>query len=436
MGDIRANINKMVVVAISMMCCFAYAAFGANGDKDSVNADKTDIEKAAKKVVEKAVKKTVEKVSEEAVEKAAEKAMEKATEEAVEAVEKAAEKVAEKVTEEAVEKAAEKAVEKAEEKAAQKAELRAKRPEGWWEPTNVNFFVFVIDIDKIDGAAQSFTANVFVRLNWKDKRLAHAGGVKTIPLTEVWNPDVLIVNRGGITQKSLPEVVKVSADGTVTYIQRYTGPLSQPLKLSKFPFDQHDFTIQFVSPGATPQEVQFAPAPAIRDPKIIGGAMYHELSLPDWKVTEYTAEVRPYKPTEDIEVAGFVFEFTAKRYTVYYVWQVIVPLILIVMMSWGSLYIDPSNAGAQIGVATSSMLTLIAYRFMLGNLIPRLPYMTRLDYFTLGSTFLVFLTLAEVIVTTNLALREKVKIAIEVDHWCRFAFPTVFILWSVWSLFL
>ena len=331
---------------------------------------------------------------------------------------------------------AEKAVEKAEEKAAEKAEIKAKRPEEWWEPTVVNFFVFVLDIDKIDGAAQSFTANVFIRLSWKDKRLAHEGRVQTVPLTEIWNPSVFIANQGGLIQKALPEVAKVAPDGSVTYIQRYTGPLSQPLKLSQFPFDQHQFTIQFVSPGSSPEEVQFVRAPAIGDPKIIGGSMYHELSLPDWNVTEYSAHAYPYKPTPDIEVAGFVFQFTAERYATYYVWQVIVPLFLIVMMSWGAFYIDPTNAGAQIGVATSSMLTLIAYRFMLGQLIPRLPYMTRLDHFTLGGTILVFLTLAEVIVTTNLALRQREKIAIKIDIWCRFVFPAIFILWSAWSLIL
>ncbi len=362
-----------------------------------------------------------------------EKAVEKTAEEAVE---KAIEKVTEKRVEKAVEKAAEKVVEKAEAKAAEKAELKAKRPEEWWEPTKVNFFVFVLDIDKIDGAAQSFTVNVFVRLSWKDNRLAHEGSVRTVPLTEIWNPGVLIANQGGIIQRALPEVAKIAPDGSVTYIQRYTGPLSQPLKLSEFPFDQHQFTIQFVSPGLTPQEMEFTPAPAIGDPKIIGGAMYSELSLPDWNVIEYTAQAHPYKPTPDIEVAGFSFQFTAKRFALYYVWQVIVPLILIVMMSWGAFYIDPTNTGAQIGVATSSMLTLIAYRFMLGNLIPRLPYMTRLDYFTLGSTILVFLTLLEVIITTNLALREKEKIARKTDLWCRFVFPAVFILWSVWSLIL
>lgn len=392
--------KNLSLITIFLVCFPALSASGVNEDGDSIKTYSPDKENSVK-------------VTEEAVEKAVEKVAEKAVEQAVE-----------------------KAVEKVEEKAAEKAEIKAKRPEEWWEPTKVNFFVFVLDIDKIDGAAQSFTANVFIRLSWKDKRLVHEGSVQTVPLTEIWNPDVLIVNRGGIMQKSLPEVVKVAPDGSVTYLQRYTGPLSQPLKLSEFPFDQHHFTIQFVSPGSTPQEVQFVPAPAIGDPKIIGGAMYHELSLPDWKVTEYTAETHPYEPTRDIEIAGFVFEFTAKRYAIYYIWQVIVPLVLIVMMSWGAFYIDPTNAGAQIGVATSSMLTLIAYRFMLGNLIPRLPYMTKLDYFTLGSTVLVFLTLMEVVITTNLALKEKVKIARIIDRWCSFVFPVTFILWSVRSLVL
>jgi hypothetical protein len=347
---------------------------------------------------------------------------------------KTAEKAIEKVT---VEKAAEKAVEKAEKKAVEKAELKARRPDEWLGPTKIHFLVFVVDIDNIDGAGQSFTANVYIRLHWKDRRLAHEGSIRTVPLEETWNPRIIITNRGGgLVQKSLPEVVEIESDGTVTYRQRYTGPLSQPLKLSKFPFDQHDFTIQFIATGYSVNEIEFIPDSSLEGAPtpISGGGIYHELSLPDWHILKYQARTRAYEPIKDVKGAGFAFEFTAKRYATYYIWQVIVPLVLIVMMSWGAFYIDPTNAGAQIGVATSSMLTLIAYRFMLGNLIPRLPYMTRLDLFTLGGTILVFLTLAEVIITTNLALREKGKIARKVDNWCRFIFPAVFIAWSFWSL--
>ncbi len=377
------EIKKLSIIAIFLVCCGTGTVFGDNGDEGQ-----KDTEKATEKAVE-----------------------------------------------EAVEKVAEKAVEKAEAKAAEKAELKAKRPEEWWETTKIHFFVFVVDIDSIDGAGQSFTANVYVRLRWKDERLAHEGSVRTVPLEETWNPRVIIANQGGLVQKSLPEVVEIKRDGTVIYHQRYTGPLSQPLRLSEFPFDQHNFTIQFVATGYTDEEIEFLPD-SLRPGSPTGGGLYHELSLPDWSVLKYQAQTRTYEAIKGLKTAGFAFEFTAKRAALYYIWQVIIPLIFIVSMAWGAFYITPTNAGAQIGVATSSMLTLIAYRFMLGNLIPRLPYMTRLDYFLLGSTTLVFLTLIEVIITTNLALRQMEKIAIRIDHWCRFLFPVAFILWSVWSLIL
>jgi hypothetical protein len=322
------------------------------------------------------------------------------------------------------------------ERAAGKSKFKAKRPGEELGPTKVHFVVFVVDIDNIDGAGQSFTANVFIRLRWKDERMAHEGGILEVPLVEAWNPRILISNRGGIMQKSLPEAVEVESDGTVTYRQRYNGPLSQPLKLSEFPFDQHDFTIQFVAADTSLNDIEFLPDASITGMPIPGGGIYHELSLPDWNILEYKAEARAYEPVKGIKAAGFVFEFTAKRAALYYVWQIIIPLIFIVIMAWGAFYIDPTNTGAQIGVATSSMLTLIAYRFMLGGLVPRLPYMTRLDYFLLGSTTLVFLTLVEVVITTNLVLRKKEKIARKIDHWCRFIFPTAFILLSLWSLIL
>jgi hypothetical protein len=378
--------NRLSIITIFLVCCVTGITFGANGDEDSVTADHNDTEKAAEKAVEKVAEETVEK-----------------------------------------------AVKKAEEKAAEKAEIKAKRPE---ETTKIHFFVFVLDIGNIDGAGQSFTANVYVRLRWKDERLAHEGSICTMPLEETWNPRVIIVNPGGIVQKSLPEVVEILRDGTVTYHQRYTGPLSQPLELSEFPFDQHNFTIQFVATGYYSDDIEFIPDSSMAGSPTPGGGIYHELSLPDWNILKYQAQVRAYEPIKGRKTAGFAFEFTAKRAAIYYVWQVIMPLIFIVIMAWGAFYIDPTNAGAQIGIATSSMLTLIAYRFMLGNLIPRLPYMTRLDYFLMGSTTLVFLTLIEVVLTTNLALRERGKIALKIDHWCRFVFPVAFILWSYWSLIL
>jgi hypothetical protein len=180
---------------------------------------------------------------------------------------------AEDVAEKTVGKASEKAAEKLAEKAEEKAKERAHRPEEWRGPTKVHFFVLVLDIDNIDGAAQSFAANFYIRLRWKDERLAKSRtSMRQIPLEEVWNPRLLLANQQGTVRMSLPEVVEVSPDGTVIYRQRYNGTLSQPLVLSQFPLDQHRFTIQFVAAGYAAHELEFVPDVLIREEGIAGGA--------------------------------------------------------------------------------------------------------------------------------------------------------------------
>jgi len=319
----------------------------------------------------------------------------------------------------------------------QEGYIRADRPGKGSGPTPVYFYVFVLDVGNIDGPGQSFGANIFLRLHWKDERLAREDdSARTVPLAEVWNPRLIIVNQQGFVRMSLPEIVEIQPDGTVTYLQRYNGVLSQPLKLSEFPFDQHRFAITFGTAGYSPQDVQFLPDRGRKGREITGGDIHEMLSVPDWAITDYQVQSRPFEAIEGVETGGIVAKVTARRYATYYVWKVIVPLVLIVMMSWGGFWIDPTHAGAQIGVATSSILTLIAYRFMLGGLIPRLSYMTRLDYFILGSTVIVFLTFVEVIVTTGLAQGKTVNLGRRVDRWSRVVFPAILVLWSIWSLIL
>jgi hypothetical protein len=292
-----------------------------------------------------------------------------------------------------------------------------------------------LDVDDIDASEQNFAANVFIRLRWKDERLAESGSLKRfVPLKDIWHPPVIVANEQGLVRRSLPELAEVHADGSVVYRQRYVGRFSQELLLSKFPFDEHDFTIQFVFPGYAREELKLIPDTAPELPGIVGGAIAKGFSLPDWKILGFVAEERPLQIADtDIRGAGFAFSFTAERYFAYYFWQVITPLVLIVMMSWAAFWIDPSESGPQLGLAASSMLTLIAYRFLLASLLPKLPYMTRMDYFSLASTILVFLALVEVIITSALAHSNRAKQGKRVDCFSRVAFPVVFVLAGAWS---
>ena len=56
-------------------------------------------------------------------------------------------------------------------------------------------------------------------------------------------------------QQTLPELIDVSPDGTVTCRQRIIGTFSQKLNLSSFPFDHAAFQIHFVMIGLHPAEL-------------------------------------------------------------------------------------------------------------------------------------------------------------------------------------
>ena len=74
------------------------------------------------------------------------------------------------------------------------------------------------------------------------------------------------------------------------------------------------------------------------------------------------------------------------RRPMYYILKVIVPLGLIVFMSWLPRWIAPGETGTNIGICTSAFLTLVAYLFAITVLLPRVSYVTRMDSFILLST--------------------------------------------------
>lgn len=310
------------------------------------------------------------------------------------------------------------------------------RPDAASGPTDVSGAVWIVDIDSIDSSAQSFVANAFLILRWKDERLAHSGvGMRTYDAKDVWTPRIQIAGEIGLVRRTFPETVDVEPDGTVTYRQRFVGSFSQPLWLNDFPFDAHTFRLHFLAPGNSPDDIRFK-----RDsiwvhagiPK--AGGIAKDISLPDWRIEGFDTVIAPYVIVPGTATAGFALDFRAKRDTWHYIWKVILPLLLIVMMSWSVFWIDPSNAGTQIAVATTSMLTLIAYRFAIDTQVPRVPYMTKIDQFIVVGTALVFLTLAQVVLTSRLAQIGREKLAKRIDRTSRFVFPVIFIVALTLSL--
>jgi len=300
-------------------------------------------------------------------------------------------------------------------------------------PTQVSVGIWMVDISNIDSAQQTFTAEVAVVLRWKDSRLAHTGnGVVRYSLEQIWHPRAVIVNESNSVSHKFPDMVEVEPDGRVIYRQRYAGAFTQPLRLRSFPFDRQTFRLQLVAVRYRPNEVQFVPDQDWIDNGLKkAGGIAPSITLPDWTVENWNTKSLSYALAPGFEYSGYAFEFKAARDVQHYIFKVILPLVLIVIMSWAGFWIDPVNANSQISVAVTSMLTLIAYRYAVDTQVPRLPYMTRIDLFFLVSTLLVFFSLIEVLVTTILDNNQQTERAKKIDRYCRVIFPVIFTIASV-----
>jgi hypothetical protein len=232
---------------------------------------------------------------------------------------------------------------------------------------------------------------------------------------------LIIVNRQSVTF-TLPDVCEISPDGTVKYRQRMFGTFSQTLNYKDFPFDKQTFEIIISSMEYKPDEVEFITDSTKKS------VIEDNISLMDWTVLEWNNINKPYSISPDIPpVSSFTFQFVAERKGMYYVFNFIFPLVLIILMSMSVYWLDAKMASSQISIAITSMLTLIAYRFMIMGALPKISYLTRMDVFIFCSTILIFVTLLEALLTAVFAAKGKDELANKIDFHSRWVFILIYV---------
>ena len=215
--------------------------------------------------------------------------------------------------------------------------------------------------------------------------------------------------------------LEIEPDGTVTYRQRYSGEFSAPMMLRNFPFDHQNIEFHLVLPGQTSGDIRLV---VMSEPS---GRM-EALSIPDWRVGDAGIEARTLSPPgTDRQVVGAVLGVEATRSVGFYIGKAFVSVAIIVAMGWVVFWIPGQYAPPRVSVSVTAMLTLIAYRFLLGSVLPPVPYLTRMDWFLLGSTLLVFIGLVAVVA----GLRTGEDRPARLDRIMKVAYPAAFIALTV-----
>ena len=302
------------------------------------------------------------------------------------------------------------------------ADIKAnERPIQGGQPTAVAVGLRLFDVTEIEDINQTVAVDFMVTQEWSDQRMAAFEGCE-YKLDQVWTPQIDVANTGRLFTR-LQEKVEVLGNGLLRLAQRYSGKLIFDYDAHRFPFDTQEIVITLLSEEYTQDII------VITLDESATGRNPAEFDIPDWFISDVNALIA----TKHLEVldrdhSAFEFHILAERRSGYYIWKVILPLMLIVFMSWTVFWINPSQVGPQISMSATSMLTLIAFQFAMGHMMPRLSYFTIMDRFVVGSTFIVFLALIESITTNYLVNTDKANLALKMDRYCRWIFPVIFFI--------
>lgn len=301
----------------------------------------------------------------------------------------------------------------------------AERPEAGGGPTLVHVGAYIINVTTIDEQAQTFIGDFYVWFSWLDRRLADPAQrrVRVAPLDQVWHPRLLPVNRRS-ADMVYPQVVEIDPGGEVRYTQRLLGTFTVPLELRAFPFDRQDLYLQIVAPGYSPDEIAF-----VVDQDGVGREAH--LTLPGWRVSRptvrsFTKEIANAAPGRSaVQLSGVRVELQVARNWHYYVLREVLPLLFIVLMSFSLFWIPPAQHSMKVGISTAAIFSLMAYYVQLGRALPKVDYLTRMDWFLVGATVLVFASFAQEILGMYLIEKDKMVMVRRMELWSRAVYPVV-----------
>ncbi len=208
--------------------------------------------------------------------------------------------------------------------------------------------LYLVDLHGINDADQIFVADIAAAVRWRDPRLTDLAGC-VLPLGSIWFPRLQIVNRRDLV-KVQADVVRVGDGGTVLYSQRGYGEFTVELNLEDFPFDAQELTIQGVS------RYPVSDVRIVVDPTATGRRS--DLQLSGWIVGEFTSETGTFLwEPQNLDLPEVSFSVQVSRQPSYFVWKLIVPLALVVMMSWAVFWIEAEIVPARLGLSATAILT-------------------------------------------------------------------------------
>jgi hypothetical protein len=289
-------------------------------------------------------------------------------------------------------------------------------------------------INAINDEAQTFEFAGVLKLKWLDPRRGfdpdEAGVDEKIFQNEFqfreiwagWYPQVILVNESALNERS-GLVLRVQPDGTSTLIQTLNAAAKSEFDLRRFPFDRQRLEAVFEVLGFDRDEVLLQVETAA------ASVSTNALHVPQWIVEDINMSVRDRAASHAGRAGAttaLVVSVNVQRESWYERRLIIIPLIVIVLLSFSVFWMDRSSVSDRINVSFIGVLTAVAYQLVMKDQLPHISYVTFMHSFLSISFLTVSATVVFSLVVGKLDESGKAELGDRIDRRCRWLFPLVY----------
>lgn len=295
-------------------------------------------------------------------------------------------------------------------------------------PLDVGVGIEIQQITSVDQKSENFGVVALIRFEWQDPALAFDPadvGQNFLAFTpeefgdyahsrQTYAPNFVIQNQQA-NRWVHQALVAVEPDGTAFAVEKSALTLQAPhFNFRRYPFDTQTFFLELVS--TFPQE--FVTFRALDDFSGLGDLLGEE----EWVLGNERMIVTEVEGLSGRPSAKVALRFTGHRHIQYYVTKIFLPMLVLIAVSWAAFFLDEYRKRAE--VAGANLLVFVAFNWAISDDLPRLGYLTFLDFILQWMFVVTGLIVVFNMWLTGLTMAGKDALAARLDGWVvRWIYP-------------
>jgi len=268
-------------------------------------------------------------------------------------------------------------------------------------PDKVTVGAFIYDIQDINLADDSFTADFYLWFRWKGPRVDPTDSIE--PMNSNAMQNTTTSQTGGVTGKPLYPAPLDMPDGSKYMAFRYQGVFSKKMSLERYPFDVQNLTIVFEDQNEDTRSLVYIPdstpvsiSPAVTMPG-------YQIGTPTLTVVahDYPTNFGDISAPKDLKYSRIVIDIPVDRDPLPYMVKIILPIMIVVLIT-SLIYILPARMeDARAGIGITAMLTIVALQWTTDSNLPSVEYLMMLDVIYIVSLLYILVAMGYTVVASR-----------------------------------